>query len=89
MYTKTRNDRKKRLKRTNTVKLLEISEAMETKLPVSLFYSRFLRIHDLRLAFCKVWKVWFIFNIMFIISKSLFDIGSCSTSIFSRVNTLK
>ena len=47
MYTKTRNNRKKRLKRTNTTKLPEISEATETKLPVnftlqdSKFYSRF------------------------------------------------
>ena len=49
----------------------------------------FLRIHDLRLAFRKVWKVGFFINIMFIILKSLFDIGSCSRSIFSRINPLK
>ena len=52
----------------------------------ALFYSRFLRIHDLCLAFCKVWNVRFIINIMFIILKSLFNIASCSTSIFSRIN---
>ena len=69
-----------------------VSEATETKLPVNieylqaLFYSRFLRIHDLCLAFCKVWKVRFIINVMFIILKSFFDIGSCSASIFSRIN---
>ena len=95
MYTKTRNNRKKRLKQTNSAKSLEISKATETKLPVNaeylqaLFYSHFLRIHNLRLVFCKVWKVGFVINIMFIILKSLFDIGSCSTSIFSRINTLK
>ena len=35
------------------------------------------------------YTVRFVINIMLIILKSLFDIGSCSTRIFSRVNTLK
>ena len=46
------------------------------------------RIRHLRLAFCKVWKVRLVINIMLIILKSLFDIGSCSTRLFSRINTL-
>ena len=51
--------------------------------------SFLLRIHHLRLAFCKVWKVRLVINIMLIILKSLFDIVSCSTRVFSRINTLK
>ena len=66
-----------------------------------LFYSHFLictyltriytQIHDLHLDFCEVWKVQFVINILFIIIilKGLFDIGSCSTGIFNRTNTLK
>ena len=49
MCTKTRNNRKKRSKWTNTTKSPEISEATETKLQINvtlqaLFYSRFVLI---------------------------------------------
>ena len=39
-------------------------------------------IHDLRLGFREVWKVRFVINIIFIILKSLFDIGLAVVQVY-------